>query len=776
MDWLGDTAAWYGVLMLMTWGVAPWVRLLCPALADGGAAIARPLALLAVVYPSWLVASLDLAAYATGGLWATLAILAAVGWLALLRRGAVDRRWLRSLLVAELVALVTFVCYVGVRGYSPQVLNTEKPMDLAFLASSARTDSVPPPDPWYAGEPINYYYLGYFLHGAVTRMAAIPASVGFNLALATTFSMAVVAAAGVGYDLARRWVSARRAVVAAALAAVLVVLAGNLKAPLELVRDPSTTVNADWWFGIGWGSSRIVTDEILQPDGTTAVVETINEFPAFSFVLGDLHPHVMALPFTIVALALAAGLFLPAGSCLSGRGGLVRIASTGAVVGALYALNSWDYPTYLVVAVAALWFGARRTSALRDRLVSSALLAVASLAAWAPFYAAFAPPVERGNEVPGWLADLPLVSTVVQTLGAVSVRTSAGEFLTVFGIPYVFALWFLTMGLIGAGREAAPVATQSLLIAAIGVTLIGITLAAPMVVLCGLPLAVAVEALSRDRDQSLRTVATALYGLGFALLLVTEFFFIQDVFGNRMNTLFKVYYQVWTLFGVATALAVVALWRDARLRRGAARRLTRPVLAGTVAAALLAGLAYPAISAFQYTDVYGPRDWEGVDGIAYVGETDPDQLAALRWLSDHAGRSDVILEAEGCPYQPWGEVPSSHVSAFTGVPTIMGWDNHENQWRAGEPLLRDQIDERRRAGEELFGDLDPRVLDRYGVTLLFVGLYERDGYDVSGCEGGAYPAVDDPSFPGPGWDRAFGQGDVAIYRRTGTGTSATAGS
>ena len=76
-------------------------------------------------------------------------------------------------------------------------------MDSAFLASSARTEAIPPPDPWFAGEPINYYYLGYLIYGSLTRLAGVPATTGFNLALATTFSLVVTAAVGLGYDAAR---------------------------------------------------------------------------------------------------------------------------------------------------------------------------------------------------------------------------------------------------------------------------------------------------------------------------------------------------------------------------------------------------------------------------------------------------------------------------------------------------------------------------------------------------------------------------------------------
>jgi YYY domain-containing protein len=768
MDWLRDGAAWYGVLVLLTWGFAPWVRLLCRGLPDRGASVARPLALLGVVYPSWLLAGLDLAPYATAGLWATLAVAAASGWALALRRRAVDRDWLRALLVAEAAALAAFALYVWFRGYSPQILNTEKPMDIAFLASSARTDVVPPPDPWYAGEPINYYYLGYLLHGAVARLAAVPVAVGFNLALATSFSMALVAAGGLGFNLSRRWVSDRRAALAAVLAGSLVVVAGNLHAPLELLRHPRATLDATWWGGVGWDSSRIVVDRVTRPDGSVDTVETINEVPAFSFVLGDLHPHVMALPFTLAALALAAVLFFgrTGGSRLA-RGELIRIALAGAVIGSLYALNSWDYPTFLLIAGLATWFGLADGLGARQRALGVAVLGGASLLAWAPFFLTFAPPV--GGTAPEGVRGVPVLSTLLETLGAAQDRTSIREFLTVFGLPYAFAVWFLATGLARGDRPGdgdAEGAGRSIVVAAVGLGLLALLAAAPVVLLCGVPLVVALELLRRDRTPGPRTAATALYALGFVLLPITEFFFIQDVFSSRMNTLFKVYYQVWTLFGIATALAVLSIWRETRLWRGVGRRATRPALTGAVAVALLAAAVYPVLSSYRYTEVYGPREWAGLDGLEFLQDRHPDELAALAWLGENAGPDDVLLEAVGCAYKEVDGLAANRASAYTGVPTVMGWQGHERQWRSGQPDLFDQIDERGDEVPALYGEPGSEALADHGVTLLYVGFWERTGLPERECgTDGPYPAVAAPGFPGPGWQVAFEQGDVAIYRR-----------
>ena len=776
MDWILPSLQWYAVLVAISWGFAPWVRLFLPHLPDRSAFIARPLGLLAAVYPLWLLSSVSPVPYLASGLWLTVAFGAATGWLLLWRRGMVSKHWLRWLLAVEALALTAFVLYAVWRGYAPQILNTEKPMDIAFLASTSRATSMPPPDPWFSGESINYYYLGYLLQGAVTRMSRVVPTVGFNLALATTFSMTVTASFGVAFVIVRRWASARRALTAGMLAVALLVLGGNLYAAKQFIADPSQTIDAGWWDGVGWAASRVVYDAVPiesrggSPGGLDAAgpVETINEFPAFSFVLGDLHPHLLALPYTIVAIYVAYALFTLLGSATAwSRSAAIRVALAGGVVGSLYMLNSWDFPTYLLLVGVATWFGMRRLGG-RTVLGALALLAAASFAFWLPFFIDFTPPVGvNTSDVPAWLAGIPLVSTLLTTLGAMRwEHTSVAEFLTVFGIPYLFAILALGHG-VTAPRLSPAVSRGRFPHRPVGLfaaTILGfgLVLGAPVVVLCGIPLILA--ALQHSGRRLTHGPLTLLFSLGFGLILGTEFFYIQDLFANRMNTLFKIYYQAWTLFGIATAVGILELWRDAGVRNAFDKRVTRPAFAALVTVALAAVLIYPVLSAADYPAIRGPVNWVGLDGMAYIGEEDRGELAAMRWLRDNAEEDDVLLEALGCSYQVNSGLPTSGMSAFTGVPTVLGWPGHERQWHLGDQMALRELQRRAGLFEQLFSRDGQSLRDGFGITLIYVGPLERDG--TSACEtAGPYQAVQSPAFPGPGWKVAFSEGHATIYQR-----------
>ncbi len=788
MDSLADALTWYLTLMAVSWAVAPLVAILCGSLPDRGTGITRPIGLLVLVLPTWWLASLDLVPYTTAGLWATLVVVAVAGYGLAWRAGALGRRWLGAMLVAELIGIAAFALYVWFRGHQPAIVQTEKPMDSLMLASSMRTEEIPPPDPWFAGEPINYYYLGYLINGAVARMAGVAEGVAFNLALAGTFAATVAAASSVAFNVVRRFASLGRSVAAGLLAVVFVVWAGNTKSYVEFLRDPSFQLDQWWWLGLGWDSSRVIDDGVSN--------NPISEFPSFSFVLGDLHPHVMALPFVCMALGLAvnlllrslpAGLRIPAAAppveaadhevATVSRSTWLTVGVTGGLVGSLYALNSWDLPTYGLVAAIAVVL-ALPAATVRQRLLGVVLLGAAALVAWLPFYVAFSPPVGIGaGELPGWLDGIPLVSTLVTTIAPVTgERTGFGEFLLIFAIPTVIAVAFLTASLTLPGRRRYESirATELLIVVAV---LVVLTLVAqtPVLLVAGLIVLAGLEVIRREGAITVRTVAAGLFALGFLLLAGTELFYIRDVFGNRMNTVFKIQYQVWVLIGIASALALLTLWGDARRFSAGARLAVRPVLAVATALAILLLSVYPIVSGQRYSEVYEDLGWSSLDGQAFAREAFPDEMAAIDWLNANAAWDARVLEAPGCAYGRLDWVPANLVSAYSGRSTWMGWPNHEGQWRNGVEPFYSEIDLRTSNVPDLYADPAAAMTAPYDFDYVFVGIAEREGIPQADgrtpCADSGPFDIDDDAFIAAGWQPVFTQGDVVIYGRTDNASS-----
>ncbi len=337
---------WYLILSLLGWLTFPLAYRLLPALADRGYAICRVLGWLLWGYIFWLLASLGVLNNDLGGLlFALLLILALSTWAILM----IDREelaaWLKAhsrlILAVELVFLVSYVGMVAVRAANPEITGTEKPMELAFINAILSSPTLPPHDPWMSGYAISYYYFGYILVAVLARLAGTPGSIAFNLGLSSVFALSAAAVYGLVYNLlharsSREGRAERPSLGLPVLGPIFVLLVGNLEGFLHVLHTrglfwkaaPDGSLTSTFWkwldiqdlslppegpyswipskFWWWWRASRVLSDYNLKGE----FKEIIDEFPAFSYLLGDLHPHVLAMPFTFLAMTLALNLAL----------------------------------------------------------------------------------------------------------------------------------------------------------------------------------------------------------------------------------------------------------------------------------------------------------------------------------------------------------------------------------------------------------------------------------------------------------------------------------
>ncbi|HEX2924381.1 MAG TPA: DUF2298 domain-containing protein, partial [Chloroflexota bacterium] len=400
------------------------VRLFRP-LADRGIMLSKPLGILLVGYLCWLLGTLGMLRSQQ----ATIILVAiALGVAAWLTWGRECISWLaehkRTIIAVEGVFLVAFAAAALVRAYTPEISGTEKPMDFAILNALYRTDQFPAADPWMSGFSISYYYFGYLLLALVAKVAGVPAAVGYNLAVALVFALLLAGSYSLVFNLFSGlrpgWSLTRRLLLAIA-APLMVGLMGNLEIGLEVLAARGIGDSAFWsWVGVKglqpvadpqgwlptthwwwWRASRVIPT--IKPDGIT-------EFPYFSFILGDLHPHFTALPWALLALGLSLAALLGRGAKLdSGVPRPVEMPSTGEnrdessewieivvpalALGFLMVGNSWDFPTYtglfwlsvLVPLGAKGWTRPVLLAKVKGLLLTSAL----SLALYAPFFPGF---------------------------------------------------------------------------------------------------------------------------------------------------------------------------------------------------------------------------------------------------------------------------------------------------------------------------------------------------------------------------------------------------
>ncbi len=423
MDGVTMAASWWLVIQFLSLAAVPLGFRLFRWLPDRGYAFSKGFGVLLSSYLFWLMGSLGFVHNSAGGiLLATLLVGAFSVWVYRTRAqsDAVGiSEWVRDnaklVLTVELIFALAFGIWTLVRAYNPEITATEKPMDLAFINAIGSSGQFPPLDPWLSGFAISYYYFGYLMIATIAKLANVSGSVAFNLGLAWQFAGTVVGAFGVVYNLVaagrvRSGESRRvgRPVGFGLLGGVLIAVMGNLEGLLDVLHtygvlperfwlwldiqdinlaSPATPVwppRQPWWW---WRASRVIHDRWL--DGSSMGLQPIDEFPFFSFLLGDMHPHVLALPYVFLVIGLALNWWLKpwgqqAGSD-SGMWGWARdmvrqadpvfVAVHVVCLGALGFLNTWDLPFYLFVTVGALALALlreRRQTADIDREATSA--------------------------------------------------------------------------------------------------------------------------------------------------------------------------------------------------------------------------------------------------------------------------------------------------------------------------------------------------------------------------------------------------------------------
>ena len=775
---------WLATVELLGLLAFPVAFLLFEKLPDRGYGLAKPLGLLLLAYPLWLVGSLGVVPVTRWTIVVALLLLAGLAVLLARRRRRemedfLRQRW-RLLLAIEGVFLLLFLGWVAFRAYDPMINHTEQLMDFAFLNASVQATSYPPEDPWLQGHGISYYYFGYLMMGLLTKLTGISSAVSYNLSLALVpalaaaglLSLVITLLAGAGASLGRAFVFGLGGV-------LLLGLLGNGEGVLELANARGIGP-ADFWEGVGIkGLQAPVGEASWFPDQTwwwfrgTRVIDTladgqsldytIQEFPLFSFFLGDLHPHVMSLPFLMLAVGF--GLSLLSGqepltfSWLQRRWGFVLLM--GLTLGALGFVNAWDLLTFLGLTLGLLALQAFRALPGRrwpDALpgLAPAFLTLAALAIllYLPFYWSLGAQVTgvRLVEEPvtrplhfaivwgGFLALLApfLVLQAVRAAREGFSRDVAGRDVARAALALVLALapffvWGIAALTSGLGEEVIPRFLHLIL----GMALLAL--------LFYRTLRVAEE----GSDASLLSTL-ALVGFGFLLLLGPELFYVTDFFNSRMNTVFKLYYQAWAVLAVVSpvclyygvrALAPSGPWASSRWRRA-----TAVGWAVLVVLPLLGG-GYYAFGALA-DKANGFRREPTLDGLAYLKDGQEGEYAVIQWLWEKAEPGDGVLEAVGGDYTAFGRVAAS-----TGLPTVLGWPGHEHQWRGSlEPQ-----DGRAEDVAAIYRGEDAaqvvRLLKRYDIRYVVVGPRERQVYGQSGLE-----TLDDVLA------QAFSHGDTVVYQ------------
>jgi YYY domain-containing protein len=641
-----------------------------------------------------------------------------------------------------------------------------------------------------AGGYINYYYYGFVYVGSITKLLGVVPTVAYNLILPMLFSFTGLGAFSLAFNLVERRAKSeeqeeglrstfyphRASLMAGFAAALLCVVLGNLGEVGVLAdawqRASDSTVNTgiaavDTLARTVDGGLDVLLSGRPAPIGTgdwfwTATrainiregeVVPITEFPFFTFLYGDLHAHMIALPLALLALGWAVAVALEEGNSGQLRGtqgnsipeAWLQWVVGALAIGVLWATNTWDLPTYLLLGVLAVVYrgwqrqGRFSLQGMGEAAVQSVALVALVIASFLPF---------NQNYGAGYTS-LSLWPGTYTYLKNYLVIHGLFLFLVITHLARELRDWAGTWSREGLARWE-PVARPLLVtLFAFVVLLLGLVIKDYWVAPVALTLSVVAGVLSlRPGLSSERRVALLLISCALALTLFVEIFVLDGDIG-RMNTVFKFYMQVWVMLSVVGGAAFAWAWPAVSQRWGqTGRRVWQVSLGILVAAALL----YPILATrakwqvrmseeapttldgmvFMKTTEYGDTSWDGRPTTISL-EYDYD---ALRWMQQNIEGSPVI--AEGYSHNQPGfstyRTITSRVAMYTGLPAIVGWDWHQRQQRAVVPGTL--VSERVADVNLLYSTADVNqamaILDKYGVKYVYAGQLEWVYYEPQG--------------------------------------------
>ena len=589
----------------------------------------------------------------------------------------------------ELLFFAAFLLWTYFAGFHPAAYGTEKFMDYGFMEAMMRSKTLPATDLWYSQGKINYYYGGQYFAVFLTKLSGAKVELTYNLmrtfvaglAFAMPFSLVHQMVTDRLGKTGSRWKKALPSVTGI-LAGISVSIAGNMHYVvygqiIPFIQKLKGEEVSSYWFP---DATRYIG---FNPDVED---KTIHEFPCYSFVLGDLHAHVVDIMFVLLLLGLLYAWMKKvrttelSGESMSRRKFwkkqllMPQLLATGALLGMFHWTNYWDFVIYFVVTCGAALFmniigqKGKIRWALGVTAAQAAEILILATVIIMPFTLQFD------------------TSNMVQGIALAQHHSLPHQLLVLWGLPGILTILFVVSLLIEKLRGAEQKSLYHLL--------------------------------TSIRLPDLFAVLMGLCAIG--LVLIPELVYVRDIYENgnaRANTMFKLTYQAYILFGMTMIYVIFRL-----LVIGKNKILKVLAFIGLFFFVWTCGYFGNSVHSW-FGEVWKPSQYKGLNATAFLETDFPEDVNGIRWLKENISDAPVVLEANGDSYSEY-----ERVSAMTGLPTIMGWYVHEWLWRGNLSDLNAKIEEI----QEIYTSTDEtrvkELLEEYNVSYIFVGSCERNKY------------------------------------------------
>jgi uncharacterized membrane protein len=725
---LSSVFLWYTSLLFLGIICFPLTAQLFSGLFDRGYLFSKTLSLMLLSYAMYVLGTMHILPFTQLSLFFLLFLLLIVNSIIfrkkLLLLDKLERKRLGVIfLFEELLFLGVYLLWVYIRSFAPDIHGLEKYMDFGFINSLLRSTYFPPKDMWFTPFYINYYYFGHLVTAVLTKLTGIPSGITFNCMLATIAATCFTGAFSLASTLLSKltFKSVIPFIAGAILTASMLSFGGNLHTIYAFFTSYNTDKPAPFWdmsfsfYNPCYKSHETnclstttqqftFPNSYWYPNATRFIYHTIHEFPIYSWVVSDLHGHVLDIPFVLLFLAFFIETFFryipkPVGKekmyrvlFLSIPADWYRWGIWGFLLAIMYMTNAWDGIIYLLLTgflLISLYVFNKHKKIVETLktdfweiggFVSVRLgIILASFVIFSlPFSLFLTPPVSG-----------------IGVLCAPKVLTDVGKIR-----PFLFEKDHC---------QKSPLWQLSILYGSF------------------LFFAASFFLFARKQKKLLPVdqLVSLLFLFSFLLIVIPEFIYLKDIYPEhyRANTMFKLVFQAFMLLSLCSGYTITKLltMKPQNLFAIGKKALFTFITICILGTTFL--YTYFAVFSF-YGDITNPKLAKpSLDGTMYLSTLYPDDYKGLAYLSKNVTGQPVILEAQGDSYTDFARVSSS-----TGLPTVLGWLVHEWLWRGTYDVPAPRIEEVKAMYESTDVNQTKRLLQKYHVSYVFVGDMERQKY------------------------------------------------
>ncbi len=747
---------WWAVLFLIGTAAFPLTRRLFSSWWDQGYILSKSVGLAGVSWIVWQLGSYKIVPFSLISILFSIILLFCIGILITISlKKPMNIQW-NKIFFLELLFFCAFISWSFVKGHEADIRSLEKFMDYGFSRTIQQSDYFPPPDMWYAGGTINYYYFGHLTQAVLSTLSGIHLSYGYNLMLATLFAFCFSMSFGIGVQLyltyiqnAKKQFSKKHlffALCTGILAAYLVSLSGNMQTIYAFTQGYTGDNPPPFWT-VFWKPDEFLSNvsqglnTYWYANATRFIPFTIHEFPSYSFVVSDNHGHVFNIPFTLLALASLFTIFVirqqqrdraynidirsvfkpdtfknSIGLVLKD---LLPFILFGLLCGVLLMTNALDGPIYLGIFFVLLLFQYSRYEVLSLYwLVEKGITFLAVIGGF--IISAFPFLINFTSFASGLALNCPPALLANSQIGPFLFETVDKCQKSPLWMMWLLWGFFWFMGIVLLLRQVRFIRLRFI------------------------PLSI--------KTTKTESFLTLLFFLSLGLIFFAEFFYFKDIYPAhfRSNTMFKLGYQAFIICSILAAFVTIQVFVQQTQTR--LQKFIKLVCIVLIVPQLLLVSVYPLFSVKSY---FGNLEqYKGLNGLGWFSRDFPDDYKAMRWLEDHVDPKNdqsshqwlrelavadmhvhdnfftshishipTILEADGDSYTDY-----NRMSVFTGLPTIIGWGVHEWLWRGSYDIVAPRKEEVRELYETGSITRMKELIEKYNIQYVVVGALERQKF------------------------------------------------